>query len=118
MASLPAIIFVVDIHKEQIAVKEARKLGIPIVGIVDTNSDPDMVDYPIPGNDDAIRSIKLLTSIIADAVMVGRQVAQPLGEAAEMEELAEIKEAAEEIEREVQIEDMGFPDVPKEELER
>lgn len=69
MTSLPGVMFVVDIKAEEIAVKEARKLGIPVVGLVDTNCDPDLVDYVIPGNDDAIRAIKLIASIIANAVI-------------------------------------------------
>ena len=69
MTSLPGVMFVVDIKAEEIAVKEARKLGIPIVGLVDTNCDPDLVDYVIPGNDDAIRAIKLIAGIMANAVI-------------------------------------------------
>ncbi|MGI6586830.1 MAG: 30S ribosomal protein S2 [Gracilibacteraceae bacterium] len=69
----PGAIFVVDPRKEKIAIQEARILGIPIVAIVDTNCDPEEVDYPIPGNDDAIRAVKLLTSKIADAVIEARQ---------------------------------------------
>ena len=69
MSNLPGAMFVVDINNEEIAVKEARKLGIPVVGLVDTNCDPDMVDYVIPGNDDAIRAIKLIASIMANAVI-------------------------------------------------
>jgi small subunit ribosomal protein S2 len=72
MSRLPDAVFVVDTHKEKIAVDEARKLKIPIIGIVDTNSDPDEVDYVIPGNDDALRAIRLFASRIADAVMTGR----------------------------------------------
>ncbi|MFC1571276.1 30S ribosomal protein S2 [Candidatus Margulisiibacteriota bacterium] len=83
MTSLPAVVFIVDTQKEQTSVKEARKLGIPIVAIVDTNADPDEVEYPIPGNDDAIRSIKLLTNIIAEAVIAGREMSKPLEERAE-----------------------------------
>jgi small subunit ribosomal protein S2 len=83
MIALPAAVFIVDTQKEQTALKEARRLGIPIVAIVDTNTDPDEVDYPIPGNDDAIRSIKLLTSIIAEAVIAGRELAKPVEERAE-----------------------------------
>jgi small subunit ribosomal protein S2 len=75
MPGLPDSLFVVDSSKEEIAVREARKLGIPVVGIVDTNCDPDLVDYVIPGNDDALRSIRLFTSRIADAVLEGRQAA-------------------------------------------
>jgi len=65
--------FIVDPRKERIAVAEARKLGIPIIAIVDTNCDPDEVDYVIPGNDDAIRAVKLLTAKMADALIEGRQ---------------------------------------------
>ena len=73
MKELPAAVFVVDPRKEHIAVTEARKLRIPIVGIVDTNCDPDEIDYIIPGNDDAIRAVRLLTSRMADALIEGRQ---------------------------------------------
>ena len=73
MDELPGALFIVDTRKEQIAVREARKLGIPIVGIVDTNCDPDEIDYVIPGNDDAIRAVRLLTSKIADAVLEAKQ---------------------------------------------
>ena len=73
MNHLPCAVFVVDINKEHIAVAEARKLGIPVVAIVDTNCDPDMVDFLIPGNDDAIRSIKLFAGAVADAAIEGEQ---------------------------------------------
>jgi len=73
MNELPGALFVVDPRKERIAVKEAQKLNIPIVAIVDTNCDPDEIDYVIPGNDDAIRAVKLLTSKMADAVLEGHQ---------------------------------------------
>ncbi len=73
MTQLPAAVYIVDPRKEHIAVTEARKLGIPIVGIVDTNCDPDEIDYIIPGNDDAIRAVRLLTGKIADALIEGRQ---------------------------------------------
>jgi len=73
MRKLPGALFVVDPRKERIAVAEARKLGIPIVAIVDTNCDPDEIDYVIPGNDDAIRAVKLLTSTIADAVIEAKE---------------------------------------------
>lgn len=73
MDGLPGALFVVDPRKERIAVAEAKKLGIPVVGIVDTNCDPDEIDYVIPGNDDAIRAVKLLCARIADAVIEGRQ---------------------------------------------
>jgi small subunit ribosomal protein S2 len=71
MARVPSAIWVVDTKKEHIAVNEARKLGIPVVAILDTNCDPDEVNYPIPGNDDAIRSVALLTRVVADAVAEG-----------------------------------------------
>ena len=76
MKRLPGAMFVVDPRKENIAVQEAHALGIPVVAIVDTNCDPDEVDYAIPGNDDAIRAVKLIASKIADAVLEGRQGAQ------------------------------------------
>ena len=76
MGGLPDVIFVVDVDHEDIAVTEARKLSIPVVGIVDTNSNPDGIDYVIPGNDDAIRSIRLFVSAVADAVIAGRAEAQ------------------------------------------
>jgi small subunit ribosomal protein S2 len=71
MARVPSALWVVDTKKEHIAVSEARKLGIPVIAVLDTNCDPDEVDYPIPGNDDAIRSVALLTRVIADAVAEG-----------------------------------------------
>ncbi len=73
MKKLPGALFIVDPRKEKIAVSEAKKLNIPIVSIVDTNCDPDDVDYVIPGNDDAIRAVKLIASVIADAVLEGKQ---------------------------------------------
>ena len=73
MESLPSAVFVVDARKEKIAIAEAKKLGIPVVAIIDTNCDPDDADYIIPGNDDAIRAIKLISSVMADAVIEGRQ---------------------------------------------
>ncbi len=73
MKKLPGALFIVDPRKEKIAVSEAKKLGIPVVAIVDTNCDPDDVDYVIPGNDDAIRAVKLITSTMANAILEGRQ---------------------------------------------
>ena len=73
MGKLPQGLFIVDPRKERIAVHEARKLGIPIVAIVDTNCDPDEIDYIIPGNDDAIRAIRLLSAKMADAIIEGNQ---------------------------------------------
>ena len=76
MPELPGAIFVVDPRKENIAIQEAARLGIPVVGIVDTNCDPDELDYAIPGNDDAIRAVKLITGAMATAVIEGRQGAE------------------------------------------
>ena len=94
MPGLPSCMFVVDPKKEHIAVMEARRLGIPIVGIVDTNCDPEEVDYVIPGNDDAIRAVKLIAGRMADAVIEGRQGEQLVAEQAEVsaDEAAKIEE--------------------------
>jgi small subunit ribosomal protein S2 len=73
MSELPGAVFMVDVVKEHIAVTEARRLEIPIVAVVDTNCDPDLIDYPIPGNDDALRSIKLFASKVADACILGQR---------------------------------------------
>ncbi|MCM1523242.1 MAG: 30S ribosomal protein S2 [Ruminococcus sp.] len=83
MKKLPGALFIVDPRKEKIAVSEAKKLGIPVVAIVDTNCDPDDADYVIPGNDDAIRAVKLIAGAMADAIIEGRQGAQQEAEAAE-----------------------------------
>lgn len=69
MKGMPGALFIIDPHKEAIAVAEAKKIGIPIVSVVDTNCDPDNIDFVIPGNDDAIRAVKLVTSLIADSVL-------------------------------------------------
>jgi len=95
MKKLPGAIFVVDPRKEKIAIAEARKLGIPIVAIVDTNCDPDEVDFVIPGNDDAIRAIKLISQTIANAVMEGKQGEAYVKEEAEAEENGKKTENAE-----------------------
>jgi small subunit ribosomal protein S2 len=98
MGQLPDVLFVVDTKKEQIAVAEARRLGIPIVAVVDTNCDPDEVDYPIPGNDDAIRAANLMCQVVSDAVLGGKALRpsqvfepdEPSGSAdVELEELVE-----------------------------
>ncbi|MEN2997724.1 MAG: 30S ribosomal protein S2 [Brevinematia bacterium] len=88
MKSLPDVLYVVDITKEEIAVNEARKLGIPIVAIVDTNSDPTLVDYPIPANDDAVRSIQIITEVIKSAILEGESFAMKR----EVEEEEEVEE--------------------------
>ena len=89
MSGLPDVLFVVDVDHERIAVTEANKLGIPVIGIVDTNSDPDGVDYVIPGNDDAIRAIKLYVTAVADAVIAGKAAA---GEVVAADEFVEVTE--------------------------
>ena len=86
MKKLPAALFIVDPRKERNAIAEAHRLGIPVVAIADTNCDPDEIDYPIPGNDDAIRAIKLIASVMANAMIEGRQGEQ-------VEEAAEAKDA-------------------------
>jgi small subunit ribosomal protein S2 len=91
MPGLPDALFVVDSNKEEIAVLEARKLGIPVVGVVDTNCNPELVDYVIPGNDDALRAIRLFTSRVADAILEGRQ--QALDKQMEEEKVAAEKAA-------------------------
>uniref|UniRef100_UPI00402A3A5C 30S ribosomal protein S2 n=1 Tax=Dialister succinatiphilus TaxID=487173 RepID=UPI00402A3A5C len=94
MKRLPGAIFIMDSKKEEIAGSEAHKVHIPVVATVDTNCDPDVIDYPIPANDDAIRAVRLLTSKMADAVLEGRQGQQE--EAAAAEEAGEAAENAEE----------------------
>ena len=86
MNKLPGVMFVVDPHNEEIAVKEARKLNIPIVAITDTNCDPDVIDCVIPGNDDAIRAVKLISSVIANAVIEANQGETPVLEVPESDE--------------------------------
>ncbi len=89
MRRLPSLLFLADVRREAIAVKEAKKLGIPIVAMVDTNCDPDPIDYIIPANDDAIRAIKLITSKVADAVLEGKQVRAATVEEEELEAVEE-----------------------------
>ncbi|HQN19306.1 MAG TPA: 30S ribosomal protein S2 [Syntrophobacteraceae bacterium] len=92
MTRLPGALFVVDTNRENIAVAEANRLGIPVVAVVDTNCDPDVIDYPIPGNDDAIRAIRLVTSKVADACVEGRQRFEESQQALEEEELPSFEE--------------------------
>lgn len=99
MASLPSCMFVVDLNKEAIAVAEARKLGIPVVAVVDTNCDPDLADVVIPGNDDAIRAIRLVTSKIADVILEARPLSEAITEG--------VLPSEEEIEEEPQIMPFG-----------
>ena len=102
MKELPGAIFIIDTHKEQIAVAEARRMGIPIIAVVDTNCDPTGIDFPIPGNDDAIRAISLFTSIIANAVIeadneTGLKILENLGDEDEVVTDAAVKNDDEEI---------------------
>lgn len=109
MDKLPDAIFIIDQGKERLAIHEARLLGIPVIGIVDTNCDPDDIDYPVPGNDDAIRAIKLLSSVISDAVLEGRagidsmddEGEGPQAEAPVQEEVEVTEEVEEEVAEEV-----------------
>jgi small subunit ribosomal protein S2 len=94
MSGLPDVLFVVDVDHERIAVTEANKLGIPVIGIVDTNSNPDGVDYVIPGNDDAIRAIKLYVAAVADAVIAGKTEAGEMVAASDYVEVTEPEESA------------------------
>ena len=88
MHKLPAALFVVDIKKEFLALEEAKKLGIPIVALIDTNVDPDLVDFKIPANDDAIRSVKLFAQVVANAVVEGSGVVEGSTEAPVEEQLS------------------------------
>ncbi len=86
MKKLPGALFIVDTRKERNAIAEAHKLGIPVVAIADTNCDPDEIDYVIPGNDDAIRAIKLIASVMANAVLEGRRASRSRSEAERLRE--------------------------------
>ena len=102
MKELPGVLFIIDTHKEQIAVAEARRMGIPVVAVVDTNCNPEGITYPIPGNDDAIRAISLFTSIIANAVVEanneeGLKIIETLGDEEEVQTDASTKKDDEEI---------------------
>lgn len=99
MEEIPGVIFLVDPKKEHIAVLEAKKLGIPVIGLIDTNCNPEEVDYAIPGNDDAIRAVKLITDVMANAIIEGKQ-----GESFETEESME--EAAQEVEEPTSMEEV------------
>ncbi len=98
MKKLPGAIFIVDPKKERIAILEARKLNIPVVGLIDTNCNPEDVDYPIPGNDDAIRAVKLIADVMANAVIEGRQGEAMDATAPEAEEQS-VKEEATDMEQ-------------------
>ena len=95
MPELPAALFVVDPRKENIAIQEAHRLGIPVIGTVDTNCDPDEIDYPIPANDDAIRAVKLITGAMASAIIEARQGLDDVAEESEAVEVEETEETTE-----------------------
>ena len=102
MEELPGVIFLVDPKKERIAILEAKKLNIPVVGVVDTNCNPEDLDYPIPGNDDAIRAVKLITDVMANAVIEGRQGEDFIQEEIQEQEMQEEELQNEQEEQEVQ----------------
>ena len=103
MEELPGVLFIVDPKKERNAILEARKLHIPIIGLIDTNCNPEDVDYVIPGNDDAIRAVKLITDVMANAVIEGRQ-----GEA---NDISTVEEMQEEINEEAEEEPISMEEV-------
>jgi len=105
MTTLPGALFVVDPKKEHLAIAEAKKLGIPVVAIVDTNCDPDEVDYVIPGNDDAIRSIKLIAGAMADAVIEAKEGEEGLALRRQMEAQMNAENATEEVVEEAPVAD-------------
>jgi small subunit ribosomal protein S2 len=107
MEKLPDVLYIIDPNKEIIAVKEARKLGIPVMAITDTNCDPDLIDFVIPGNDDAIRSCSLITGIICDAVKKGKEQMTKIEESPEEEEAKEM----EKLETEDELEELPEDDV-------
>ena len=119
MERIPDILYIVDTVREELAVKEAKKLGIPVVAIADTNCDPDVIDYPIPGNDDAIKAINLITTKIADAVLEGKSLQESVGAQVETESVeAELmKKAQEEGVAEVGIVESGIHGVNSPEKE-
>ena len=119
MNGLPDILFVVDVDHERIAVNEANKLGIRVVGIVDTNSDPDGIDYVIPGNDDSIRAIKLYVASAADAVLEGKAQSASItskDEFVEVDEAVKKTSATKEESAEVAVEEAPAEEAPAEEV--
>ena len=117
MEEVPGVLFIVDPKKEYNAIKEAQKLNIPVVGIVDTNCNPEVLDYPIPGNDDAIRAVKLITDVMANAVIEGKQGESfEIGSEETMEEVVEGAESQEETIEEV-VANESEADVKEEEAE-
>ncbi|MFA0731963.1 MAG: hypothetical protein LKKZDAJK_001708 [Candidatus Fervidibacter sp.] len=121
MERLPDILYVVDVRREEIAIREARKLGIPVIAIVDTNCDPDLVDFPIPGNDDAIRSIRLITGKIAEACREGLALRAALAKeeaATEIAPPAEVISSPTEGATVVAVSSEAEEEIPPEELAR
>jgi small subunit ribosomal protein S2 len=114
MKRQPDAVFVVDLKKEQLAVREARRLNIPIIGLVDTNADPDEADYVIPGNDDAIRSCALVTKVLANGIEAGKQLVGP-AEMAQQPELAQDELGEEEQTAEAEPAEEQAADEPAEE---
>ncbi len=118
METLPQALYIVDPVHEEIAVKEARKLGIPIIAIVDTNCDPDLIDYIIPGNDDAIRAVKLITSKIADACLEGLEIyKEKVAAMSDKEEMVEEEFQSEEEKAEAILEEILAEETKEEKLE-
>ncbi|CAN5698670.1 hypothetical protein BH20ACI4_BH20ACI4_28810 [soil metagenome] len=105
MKGLPDMLFIIDVRKEDIAVKEANRLGIPVVAVVDTNCSPEGVDYVIPGNDDALRAVRLFSSRIADAILEGQQIATEGGVGADVQKSADETETTETLEAEINVAD-------------
>lgn len=118
MTKLPGLIFVVDSKKEAICVKEAKLLGIPVVGLIDTNCDPDMIDVVIPGNDDAIRSVKLITRAIGDAVIEAKEGEEGLAARKKVEEEQEGTPAEKADEEVINMEEALTKEVPVEEMDK
>lgn len=119
MDSLPRVIFVIDPKKEELAVNDANKLGIEVVALVDTNCDPDKITYPIPGNDDAIRSIKLIVSLISEAILEGKRMQKPLErKETPKEELSEKTPSAIEVEESVLEEAVSDKELPTEDTQK
>ncbi len=115
MKKLPDAVYIVDPRKEKIAVAEARKLNIPVIAIVDTNCDPDEIDYLIPGNDDAIRAVKLITSVMADAVLEGKQIIESAEESQKAEAEKEREVMKIEAEKPAEESSVQTPDAAAEE---
>jgi len=112
METLPGVVFIVDPKKERTAILEAKKLNIPVVGLVDTNCSPEDIDYPIPGNDDAIRSVKLIATVMANAVIEGKQ-----GEVLSLDDETSEEKVEEKVEEEPSMEEIVASEEEKEDVE-